>query len=848
MKRLFTLIVFLFSFEFLTAQEKFIEHTIVKGESVYAISKKYGVTIDAIIKLNPSSGDLIYPGEILRIPETTNTLQNNASSDNSDIIDYQVKRGETKSGLSKKFGVSIAMLEEQNPHIISMLQAGHILKVDNTLKSKPRVSNKNEHIIVKGESVYAISKKYGVTIDAIFELNPSSGDLIYPGEILRIPEVSNTNTLQNNASSDNSDIIDYQVKRGETKSGLSKRFGVSIAMLEEQNPHIINMLQAGHILKVDKTLKSKPRVSNKNEHIVVKGETLWGISKQYTVNLNALIAVNSKELSEFLQIGQTLIIPDDNTINQASPEGQYIVKRGETKYGLAKRFNMTIAALEKSNPQIVSMLMAGHKLDVTNATLSNETTVLVENVIEEPESEVNELDKKEDLVETTDSEPDLNPIENNNEDIYVDYIIQPQETLYSLSKKANLTIGEFINLNPKLLVEVNKGDIIKMPLVSKQADDINDTQVDSLKSLTPEIINKNRSLVSDLDFSEKNGIYFYLPFSDKEFNSSKFRQKSANQDLQKYFEFYEGAQMAIDSAKALNLKFDVTLIEKKDEFSSKFKIKVDTVNAENAIVIPFLEKNMRYPEIISNKNVPIIDIQSNIDAYPNTTIYKSIPSEQFQKTKTLKYLARKENANIIVISDLEEATNKNLILKTIPNAKFLKVDEAGFFNNDQLDKALKKDQLNYVILDSQQTIIFLNTSTTLMGQLAAYDIQLVLINPQLLTKQNEASKMRYKILKLIYPTLALKEDLKDLKDFERKYELLHDTKPAMNAVMGYDVTLDLLLRLSQKASFETSINTILNSKQTQLKFDYQKTNSFNYSNVAVYLMQYDSIDGLIRIE
>jgi hypothetical protein len=108
--------------------------------------------------------------------------------------------------------------------------------------------------------------------------------------------------------------------------------------------------------------------------------------------------------------------------------------------------------------------------------------------------------------------------------------------------------------------------------------------------------------------------------------------------------------------------------------------------------------------------------------------------------------------------------------------------------------------------------------------------------------------MRYKILKLIYPTLALKEDLKDLKDFERKYELLHDTKPAMNAIMGYDVTLDVILRLSQKASFETSINTILNSEQTQLKFDYQKTNGFNYSNIAVYLMQYDSIDGLIRIE
>ena len=710
-----------------------------------------------------------------------------------------------------------------------------------------------EHTIVKGESVYAISKKYGVTIDAIFELNPSSTDIIYPGDILRIPDTDSTAALQNNTSSDNSDFIDYQVKRGETKFGLSKRFGVSIAMLEEQNPHIINMLQTGHIIKIDKTLKSKPRASNTNEHIVVKGETLWGISKQYAVNLDALIAANSDELSEFLQIGQALILPDDNTINQSSSEGQYIVKRGETKYGLAKRFNMTIAELEENNPQIIPMLMAGHKLDVTNTTSTNETPAIVTNVIEEPESEINEVDKEEEeeeeLAETADSETKLNPIESNTDDVYVDYIIQPQETLYSLSKKANLTIGELINLNPELVIAVKKGDVIKMPVVSGQVvDDINLTQVDSLKSLTPEITNKNKSLVSDLDFSEKNGIYFYLPFSDREFNSSRFRQKSVSQDLQKYFEFYEGAQMAIDSAKALNLKFDVTLVKKKDQTNSKFEIIVNDDNTENAIVIPFLENNIRYPEIISNKNVPIIDIQSNVAAYPNTKVYKAIPSEQFQKTKTLKYLARKKNANIMFISDLEESRNRSLILKTIPDAKFLKVDNAGFFNNNQLDETLKKGQLNYVILDSQQTIIFLNTTTTLMGRLSEYDIQLVLINSELLAKQNEASKMRYKILKLIYPTIALKEDLKDLNDFEDKYELMYQTKPSRNALIGFDVTLDILLRLSQKASFEISINTILNSEQTQLKFDYQKTNSSNYSNKGVYLMQYNAIDGLIRIE
>lgn len=702
-----------------------------------------------------------------------------------------------------------------------------------------------EHKVLKGESVYAISKKYGVTMNAIFKLNPNSASIIYPGEILRVPNVNTTNPSQNNTGANNSDFIEYQVNRGDTKFGLSKRFGVSVAMLEQQNPQIINMLQAGHILKIDKTQKSQPRAVNKNGHIVIKGETLWGISKQYGVNLKALISANSNKLSEFLQIGQTLTIPDKNTINQTSPKGQYVVKRGDTKYSLAKRFNMTIAALEAKNPQITPMLMAGHILDI--GTDKDEPIEIVAEVTEKQEAEIKDLDNEEkEVAEATDVKKDSNSVKETSEDLYEDYVIQPQETLYSLSKKANLTIGQLYNLNPKLLTAVKKGDTIKMPIASKKVVDVIET--DTSKTLKPTDVNKKKSLISDLDFSEKNGIYFYLPFSDKEFSSSRFRQKSANQDLQKYFEFYEGAQMAIDSAKALNLKFDVSLIEQQEETGSNYEIIVDDSNTENAIVIPFLENKTRYPEIKSNKNVSVIDIQSNIGAYPKATVYEAIPSEHFQKTKMLNYLASKKNANIIVISSQDEATNRNLILKTIPDAKFLMVDNAGFFDKSQLDESLKKDQINYVILDSQQTIIFLNSSTALMGKLSEFDIQLVLINSEFLKKQNEASKIRYKILKLIYPTLALKEEPKDLKTFERNFELLHGTKPSNNALIGFDVMLDVLLRLSQKATFETSVNTILSSEQTRYQFDYQKTNNSNYSNRAVYLMQYDSIDGVTRIE
>jgi LysM repeat protein len=695
-----------------------------------------------------------------------------------------------------------------------------------------------EHTIVKGETVYIISQKYGVTIDAIFELNPSAADIIYPGEILRIPYLNNTSALQGNSNNNDTNLIDYQVKRGETKFGLSKKFGVSITMLEQQNPHIVSMLQAGHVIKVDRTIETNPKVaSNKNEHIVLKGETLWGISKQYKTSLNSLISANSNQLSEFLQIGQTLIIPNEGNIDSTLNTEEYIVKRGETKYSLAKRFEMSVPELEEKNPHIVPMLMAGHRLSVTNVT-----QVLANNVNVQPETKITEEDKQEETVTVIETKSEDNSVET--EERLVDYVIQPKETLYSLSKKSGLTIDELTALNPNLLRAVNDGDVIKMPSTTKQiVKDPFNIVSDSLNSIA--VPNKNSVLLSNLDLNQKNGIYFYLPFSNEEFNARKIQITSPDKDEQQYYDFYQGAQIAIDSARALNLKFDVTVFRKNKIPNSK--IIVDDTNNENVVIIPFLDKNESSPEIISTKNSSIIDVQSNIVAAPNTTIYEPIPSGRFQKTKTLNYLASK-NANVIVISELEEAKNRDLILKTIPDTKFLKVDNAGFFNDSELEKTLNKDQLNYVILDSEQTIVFLNTTTTLMGKLSDYDIQLVLIDPNLIPKQNEVSDMRYRILKLIYPTIALMEDLKDLNDFENKYARIHQTKPTMNAVIGFDITFDILLRVSQNSSFENSINTILKSDHLQIEFNYQKTNSLNYYNVGVHLMQYNSTDGVVRID
>lgn len=696
--------------------------------------------------------------------------------------------------------------------------------------------NHSEHTIQKGESVYMISKKYGVSVDAIFKLNPGSENVIYAGEILHIPNPSTTATTPTSTSSTteitDTKITNYQVKPGETKFGLSKRFGVSIATLEQQNPHIVSMLQAGHIINLDKTNEEKANAIKEGQHQVVKGETLWGISQKYGITVTQLTAANANQLSEFLQIGQILTVPDKDS--KIVVEGEYIVERGDTKFQLAKRFNMTIAELEEKNPHIVDMLMAGHKLNTKHSSDAAEQTKVQEDITDVQEEE--ETNPTENTVPTSEVTTTT--------DGYKDYVIQPKETLFSLSKKAGMTINDFTSLNPKLLKSVNAGDIIKMPTTIAQTSTSSETTTRATPTKDVSA-NKNSALYADLVKDKSHGLYFYTPFSSEELGSPEQRQRmvESNAEFQKYIDFFQGAQIAIDSAKALDLNFDVTLIKKN---IARSELAIESPHEKNAILIPFLENPTHYPSITSNAAISIIDIQSNIDSKAGNKVYKSVPSEEFQKTKTLHHLL-KQDAQIIVVSDLVEANNKEFILNTIPDAKFLKVDKAGFFESNTLEKALDKNKINYIILDSEKTIVFLNSTTSLMSKLADFNIQLVIIEPALMPNQREVSDMRYRILQLIFPSISNPQNNKGARNFEVNYEDVFGLKPSKESVLGHDITLDVLLRLSQNSSFENTIKTI-KSEYPHLKFEYIKTNDSNYSNNGVYLMQYNSNEGMSELE
>ena len=113
-----------------------------------------------------------------------------------------------------------------------------------------------KHKVTKGESIYAIAKKYDVKEAAIYELNPKvKGKLLKLNSVLIIPnnQENNEQTAINTVKEDLSQAQNHTIVSGETLSKISRKYGTTIKELERLNPTVVNKLPIGHSLIIRET-------------------------------------------------------------------------------------------------------------------------------------------------------------------------------------------------------------------------------------------------------------------------------------------------------------------------------------------------------------------------------------------------------------------------------------------------------------------------------------------------------------------------------------------------------------------------------------------------------------------
>ncbi|RTY88577.1 C40 family peptidase [Flavobacterium sp. GT3R68] len=231
------------------AQQKYVKHTVSKGETISEIAEKYNVSPSDIYKVNPDSKKLLKLKQVLRIPapETKKEKKSHKAVVYSSVKTHQVLPKETMYGIARQYGISVSDLEIANP----------ILK-NTTLQVGQEIS-----IPVEGESKVIVEKEI---------LKTKSGGMV-PEKPLTLTDVviPEPKIFTNNTS----EAIVHEVLPKETKYGIAKRYGITIAALEKLNPEIVNSLPVGVKLNINKS-------ADINKSIIVKNEAATAIIKDTT--------------------------------------------------------------------------------------------------------------------------------------------------------------------------------------------------------------------------------------------------------------------------------------------------------------------------------------------------------------------------------------------------------------------------------------------------------------------------------------------------------------------------------------------------------------------------------------
>ena len=171
-----------------TINTETITYTVQRGDTLWAIARRYGTTSGEITEINNiSNPNLIYPGQELRIP-TNSTTEGEETRGTGDII-YTVQRGDTLSKIAREYNVTVAHIVElndiTNPNLIYPGEKLRITESDVTNLSPIPKNNYSTYTVRRGDTLSGIARRFGVSVNYLVTANNiQNPNLIFPGQIL----------------------------------------------------------------------------------------------------------------------------------------------------------------------------------------------------------------------------------------------------------------------------------------------------------------------------------------------------------------------------------------------------------------------------------------------------------------------------------------------------------------------------------------------------------------------------------------------------------------------------------------------------------------------------------------
>ncbi|HZH62428.1 MAG TPA: LysM peptidoglycan-binding domain-containing protein [Metabacillus sp.] len=159
------------------------DYTVKPKDTLYSLSKKYKVSVDQLMEANALTSEKIVVGQKILVPDIH--LEENLNL-------YTIQKGDTLYSLAKKYGVTVSDLKKKNNMQTDSIQIGQKISVP----GQQIINNDHQmYTVVPGDTLWGIAKRFDVTTEDLAEENKLSSEMVLIGQRLTIPGAADTSKV-----------------------------------------------------------------------------------------------------------------------------------------------------------------------------------------------------------------------------------------------------------------------------------------------------------------------------------------------------------------------------------------------------------------------------------------------------------------------------------------------------------------------------------------------------------------------------------------------------------------------------------------------------------------------------
>lgn len=287
-------------------------YKVEKGEGFNSVCKKFDITKEDIIKYNPSAKNGLKRDQVLFIP-VNGSEEQDKTAQNTEPFRHTISRGETLYAISQMYDVSVDDICALNPGSRKRIVAGETLLIPQTAQATQTAQQADGtasdntqsateyvyHTISKGETLYAISIKYDVSVESIMRSNPGiRPQKLYEGTVIRVPQTVAQENIASATTTQQQSVAattpQKETRRSDKKEENDKKEETTTGTPTSNTPQVESQATVAASQQYD-------------TYDVKRRETLYSISQKFDISIEELIAANPG--IEKLHAGMTINIP-----------------------------------------------------------------------------------------------------------------------------------------------------------------------------------------------------------------------------------------------------------------------------------------------------------------------------------------------------------------------------------------------------------------------------------------------------------------------------------------------------------------------------------------------------------